>query len=577
MRYALIATLTTSALLSLDARAIDLLQVYKEALANDQVFAGARYTLEAGQEKTTQGRAGLLPTVGAGGSYIRNFQDSTASGIQTDRNSVTNSYRVDLTQPLFRWANWETYQQSKLSVAASEAQFAQAQQDLIVRVSQAYFDLLSAQDTLASLQAQKAATSEQLASAKRNFEVGTATITDTHEAQARFDLITAQEFAAANDVEIKRAALQQIIGKPPAALAVLKPGVKLDAPQPADPEKWITSAETQNYGVVGKQLAFEIAQREIKKNRAGHAPTLDFVASRSHSNQMGNSLTTAGNVANGSTVGLQWNLPLFAGFAVNSKVNEAIALAEFARTDFENTRRTAAQGARQAYSGVNSGLSQVKALEAAEVSSLSALDSNRLGYQVGVRINIDVLNAQQQLFATRRDLSKARYDTLVNGLKLKSAAGSLKEEDLVEINKLLVEASAIKPAAAAPAADKTAAKKVEPAATASDEVLGTVNQWAKAWSERDTKAYFAFYSPEFKGTNGGGRKTWEAQRRSRIEGKKKIDVKVEAPQVTIEGNTATVKFRQVYTAGRVKSSDDKVLRLVKQGQGWLITQESLAG
>jgi outer membrane protein len=427
-----------STLLSLDALAMDLLQVYKEALANDQVYAGARYSLEAGQEKPTQGRAGLLPAISASGSYTRNFQDLTSNGVTTDRNSATNSYRIELTQPLFRWANWEQYQQGKLSAAASEAQFALAQQDLILRVSQAYFDLLAAQDTLASLRAQKAATSEQLASAKRNFEVGTATITDTHEAQARYDLIVAQEFAAANDVEIKRAALQQIIGKPPGDLAILRAGVQLTPPQPGDPEKWIVNAETQNYGVVGKQLALEIAQREIKKNRAGHLPTLDFVASRTHNNQKGNSLTANDGLTNGNSVGVQWNLPLFAGFAVTSKVRESIALAEFARTDLENTRRSAAHGARQAYSGVNSGLSQVKALEAAEASSLLSLESNRLGYQVGVRINIDVLNAQQQLYATRRDLAKSRYDTLVNGLKLKSAAGTLKEEDLMDVNKLLI-------------------------------------------------------------------------------------------------------------------------------------------
>lgn len=581
MRYAPIATLVTSALLSLDALAIDLLQVYNEALANDQVYAGARYSLEAGQEKTTQGRAGLLPTLGAGGNYTRTTQNTTLGG---DRGSISNGYRIELTQPLFRWANWEQYQQGKLASAASEAQFAQAQQDLILRVSQAYFDLLAAQDTLTSLQAQKSATSEQLASAKRNFEVGTATITDTHEAQARFDLITAQEFAAANDVEIKRAALQQIIGKPPGQLATLRSGVQLTPPQPADPEKWISNAETQNYGVIGKQLQFEIAQRDIKKNRAGHLPTLDFVASRTHNNQMGSSLTTAGNVSNGNSVGVQWSLPLFAGFGVTSKVRESIALSEFARTDFENTRRTAAQGARQAYSGVHSGLSQIKALEAAEVSSLSSLESNRLGYQVGVRINIDVLNAQQQLFATRRDLAKARYDTLINGLKLKSAAGVLKEEDLQAVNQLLTEvqpAAPVKQQSSVPdaPADKKAAAKADASAAspAAGEVLATVDQWAKAWSARDAKTYLGFYSPDFKTADGSSRKKWEAQRRARIAGKKAIEVKVEAPQVTVDGNTATVKFRQVYIADRVKASDDKMLQLIKQGDAWQITKEGSAG
>jgi outer membrane protein len=438
MRNTFVATLITSALLSLDAHAIDLLQVYREALANDAVYASARATLSAGQERITQGRAGLLPTVGLGGSYNRTDADITAAGVAANRNFNSNGYTLSLSQPLFRWANWEVYQQGKLSVAASEAQFAQAQQDLIVRVSQAYFDVLSSQDALASVQAQKVAITEQLASAKRNFEVGTATITDTHEAQARFDLAVAQEFAGQNDLEIRRSALQQIIGKPAGELATLRPGVQLTGPQPAQIEQWVDTAEMQNYSVLVQQLNREIAQREISRVRAGHLPTVDLVASRTYSNQGRGTLNSpVGSVSDSNAIGVQWNIPLFAGFGVDSRVREVIALEERARADLENARRIAAQGARQAYLGVNSGLSQVRALEAAEVSSQSALESNRLGYQVGVRINIDVLNAQQQLFLTRRDLAKARYDTLVNGLRLKSAAGVLKEDDVLQVNSLL--------------------------------------------------------------------------------------------------------------------------------------------
>jgi outer membrane protein len=423
--------------LSLNAHAIDLLQVYKEALANDAQYASARASLAAGEERVTQGRAGLLPQVGVSGSYNRTGLDLTSSGVDSSRNFNSNGYTVALSQPLFRLANWETYQQGRLSAAVSEAQFAQAQQDLIVRVSQAYFDVLTAQDTLASVQANKTAITEQLASAKRNFEVGTATITDSQEAQARYDLAVAQEFAAQSDLEVKRAALQQVIGKPAGALATLRPGVALSLPEPAQMDQWVQSAEQQNYAVVGQQLALEIAQREIKRNRAGHYPTVDLVASRSHNNQSGSTLTATGSISNSNAVGVQWAIPIFSGFAVDSKVREAIALEDKARSDLETTRRTAAQGARQSFFGVTSGLAQVRALEAAEVSSQSALESNRLGYQVGVRINIDVLNAQQQLYTTRQNLAKARYDTIVNGLRLKSAAGTLKEDDLMQVNALL--------------------------------------------------------------------------------------------------------------------------------------------
>lgn len=437
MRKPVISTLIAGAFFSLNAYAIDLLQVYREALANDAPYASARAQLAAGQEKTVQGRAGLLPTIGVGGSHNRTDLEATSAGFTSNRDFTSRGYTVSLSQPLFRVANWEQYQQGRLSVAISEAQFAQAQQDLIVRVAQAYFDVLASQDALASVQAQKTAITEQLASAKRNFEVGTATITDTHEAQARFDLAVAQEFAAQNDLEIKRTALQQIIGKPAGELATLRPGTKINAPEPAIVDKWVQSAEEQNYGVLGQQFALEVAQREIKRNRAGHYPTLDLIASRNHNNQTGSTQSPTGSVSDSNTVGVQWNIPLFAGFAVDSRVREAIALEDKARSDLENARRVAAQAARQAFLGVNAGLAQVRALEAAEVSSQSALDSNRLGYQVGVRINIDVLNAQQQLYSTRKDLAKARYDTIVNGLRLKSAAGTLKEEDLAQVNALL--------------------------------------------------------------------------------------------------------------------------------------------
>jgi outer membrane protein len=438
MRTSLIASLIAGAFISLNAGATDLLQVYREALANDAQYASARAVLAAGQERAIQGRAGLLPSVGLSGNGSRSNSTTEASGIETSSPTFnTTGYTISLAQPLFRWANWETYQQGKLSVAASEAQFAQAQQDLILRVAQAYFDVLSAQDVLASVQSQKVAITEQLASAKRNFEVGTATITDTHEAQARYDLAVAQEFAAQNDLQIRSSALQQIIGRPSGELATLRPGVKLDAPEPAQVDQWVDSAEQRNFGVVGQQLTVEIARREISKSRAGHYPTVDLVASRNRNSPGFTSTAPGGLTATTNSVGVQVAIPLFSGYAVTSRVRETIALEERARADLENARRTAAQGARQAFGGVNAGLAQVRALEAAEISSQSALESNRLGYQVGVRINIDVLNAQQQLFTTRQNLSRARYDTVMNGLRLKSAAGTLKEEDLVMVNGLL--------------------------------------------------------------------------------------------------------------------------------------------
>lgn len=425
------------------AWAVDLLQVYRDAVANDPVIASARSQLQANQEKIIQGRSGLLPAVNLSGNYNKSEIDGSTSTSPTpiNRNVTTNGYSVALTQPLFRWANWETFEQSKLVQAQAEATYAQAQIDLITRVSQAYFDVLNAQDTLTVQEAQIKAIGEQLAQAKRNFEVGTSTIVDVNDAQARYDLAIATQIAAQNDLQVKRNALLQIIGKEPGNLASLKNGVTIQAPTPARMDDWTQIAEKQNYSVVQQQFGYEIAKRTTTINKAGHYPTVDFVASRGRTNSEGSTqLQVAGNSTsniNTTQYGIQVAIPLFAGFATQSKVRESLALEDKSLADLDNVRRTAVQSTRQAFLGVNNGLAQVRALEASERSSQTALESNQLGFQVGVKISIDVLNSQQQLFTTRRDLAKARYDALMNGLKLKAAAGVLKEEDLAEVNALL--------------------------------------------------------------------------------------------------------------------------------------------
>ena len=437
----LIAALLAGALLSAQTQAADLLQVYRDALLNDAKLSSARAAMTASQERLAQGRAGLLPQVNASGAYTRVNEDRTSAGVTTNSRGNTSEYRIALSQPLLNFANWESYQKEKLSAASSEARFEQAKQDLIVRAAQAYFDVLAAEDALETVRAQKRAIAEQLASAKRNFEVGTATITDTNEAQARFDLTVAQELAAQSDLNIKQGVLQQVIGRAVDTLATLRPGVQIKAPEPASIENWVVSAERQNFAVLSQQLSLEVAKREIKRTRAGHYPTVDLVASHNRRNNgvTGISGTTlnSGTSNESGNIGVQVSIPLFSGFAVQGRVREAIALEDKARFDLEEARRTAAQSARQSFLGVNSGLAQVKALEAAEISSQSALESNRLGYEVGVRINIDVLNAQQQLFATRSDLARARYDAILNGLRLKAATGTLTEEDVVQVNGLL--------------------------------------------------------------------------------------------------------------------------------------------
>lgn len=432
-----VALALAAGLTAAGAAAADLEQVYRDALAYDAALASARASREAGLEKLPQGRALLLPSLSVTGNTTWN--DLTLKHLNPDvsRGYNSNGWQAQLTQPLFRWQNWVQYKQGELQTTLSEAQYQLARQDLTLRAAQAYFDVLGAQDTLAAVSALYEANTQQLALARKSFEVGTVTITDVHEAQSRADLSSAQVIAAESDLAVKRHALLVLTGKEADTLKSLRKGVALSRPDPADIQSWVSAAEGSNLSVQAAQIAGEIAGREVERNRAGHLPTVDVVASYGNSataNALANFVNTD---IRSAVVALQMNVPVFQGGAVSSRVREAAALRDKAAADLDNARRTSAQNARQAYLGVTSGLAQVKAFEAAQVSSASALDANKLGYDVGVRINIDVLNAQSQLYDTRQKLAKARYDTLMAQLKLKAAAGSLVEDDIKAINALL--------------------------------------------------------------------------------------------------------------------------------------------
>ena len=415
----------------------DLLAVARAALANDAQFQSARAQREATSEKLPQARAGLLPNLTLNGTTQWNDVEISKP---VDRSTQYNSHNFgfQLTQPLFRWANWVQFEQGKLQVAAADAQLAQARQDTLLRAAQAYFDLLYAQDVLTSIIAQKTAASEQLELARKSFEVGTVTITDVHEAQSRFDLATAQEIAARSDIEVKRHALAVITGRAPDALRGLRSEVAFTLPEPARMEDWVDRAQTESLTVLAQLANQEIANREIERQRAGHYPTVDLVATYGQNKTV---ITFAGaplnNETTTGTVGVQVSVPLFQGLGQESRVRESAHLLDRARAEVDFARRNAAQQARQAWLGVANGIAQTAALRAAQVSSQSSLDANKLGYEVGVRINIDVLNAQQQLYVTRRDLAKARYDTLLAQLRLKAAAGQLAEPEIEAVNALL--------------------------------------------------------------------------------------------------------------------------------------------
>ena len=425
----------------LPAHAQDLLRIYRDAKSYDAQYASARYALQAGLEKLPQGRALLLPTLNATVGDTTNHLGLEPYGqnpvFRSARPFYNHNYQLTFAQPIFRPQNWAQSDQGEQQVRQAEATFGQAAQDLIVRTAQAYFDVLAAQDTLALVQAQKVAISEQLAQAKRNFEVGTATITDTHEAQARYDLAVSQEIAAQSDLEAKRKALSQITGKDYPSLRPLRAQVTLSSPTPANVDEWVALTQKQAYPVAIQEAAMQIANLQTKFAHAGHYPTVDLVASYGQTWQTGSTLTATSSQINVGSVGLQLAVPIYQGGAISSREREAAANYEKSKQDLENARRTSVLQTQQSFLAVINGVAQVKALEQALVSSQSALDSNKLGYEVGVRINIDVLNAQQQLFSTRRDLAVARYNTITAHLRLKAAAGSLREEDLEEVNRAL--------------------------------------------------------------------------------------------------------------------------------------------
>jgi len=452
------------------AQVLDLLGAFRDAAQNDPTYNAAKAAMLAGKETFWQGLSVLLPQANATWSTNKNNVDYKNNSYPNREYSNTG-WTVRLSQPLLNWGKFETFRQGDLNSQLVKAQFAAAEQDLVLRVTQAYFNVLTSIDNLDLYRNKKVLISEQLEQAKRNFEVGTATITDTNEAQSRYDLVVAQELAANADLAIKRSALEQIIGHEVNEIKTLNTTAKIDSvvtekkakgkrssasvakttkapskanlavaiPMPAGQtmEDWVNQAEEVSYGVLSSQLALDIAQSSLRGAIAAHAPSVDLVGSRGYTNQVGASGPIGSSQYFNNQVGVQVTIPLFAGGYTQSVVRQNAELVNQAKANFELARRTVIQNTRQAFLGFNNGLAQVKAYEAAEVSAISSLESNKLGYEVGVRINIDVLNAQDQLFTTRASLYKSRYDTIISGLTLKAQAAVLSDEDLQSVNALL--------------------------------------------------------------------------------------------------------------------------------------------
>lgn len=413
----------------------DLLTLYRLALENDSQWAAAKAQYQAAIEREPQARSTLLPNLNALGRANQYTYDIRPQ----DFNNSFSDYGVglSLTVPVYRPQNWELLEQAKISVLQAETVLAQARQDLALRVTTAYFNVLTAIDEITALEAQKEAALQNLAQAKREFEVGTKTIVDANEAQARHDQIVAQLQVAVGTLIIRRSELTAIVGRDPEVPAALADDPKLALPQPNEVDSWVKSAEDASFGVQIARASSEIATREIQRARDGFKPTVDLVAGVNYNRFNGTQTTDSRFNTTTSNIGLQLTVPVYTGGLTQSRVREALALQEKSLSDLETARRSAANAARAAFTGVNFGLSTVQALESAERSARTQLESTQVGYRVGVRILLDVLNATTQLASTQRDLKRARYVFLQSGLSLKAAVGALTEDDLKAVNALL--------------------------------------------------------------------------------------------------------------------------------------------
>ena len=406
-----------------------LADIHRLAQQHDAAFAAARQSHRAGLERLPLARAAILPSVALTANLSRNQTDTSVSP------AVSYSpygYTLSLTQPLYAPGVWAGVEQGRLQAEQAGIALRRAEQDLILRTAQAYFEVLKTESALTVVKAQQAAIAEQLAQARLGFEVGVATITDSHEAQARFDLTRAQEIEAANAVEVRRRALEKIIQSPLPALAVWSavstpPGVG-DKPL----TEWIRQAEATSPPVRLAQIDEQIAREGVGRVRADDRPKVNLSASFSDSRNTYLSTGTIDTQAAKLGVDLTW--PLYDGGRTDAGLREAQAGLDKARSDLEERRRQAGLEAREAYLGLVAGLARVKALEAAVQSSQLQIQSTRTGLEVGIRTRVDVLNAQQQLAAASRDLDAARYDLLLTGLKLKAAVGDLTEADLTAVD-----------------------------------------------------------------------------------------------------------------------------------------------
>jgi outer membrane protein len=450
-------------------QAADLLSVYERALQNDPQIREADANRLASRESKPQAVAALLPQFNASGSYANEEQEVARTALINSDPSDPNSplvprtitseprgdlrrYDLTLTQSLFRWDQWAALRRADAQVAQAEADYQAAQQDLILRTSQRYFDVLAAQDTVDAAQATLEAFSRQLEQADKRFEVGLIAITDVQEARAAHDQAAAAVIQAKRALATAVELLRELTGESFDSLAAPIDDLPLEAPSPADEEQWVTSALDQNLRVVSARLATDIAKQDVSVARSGHLPSIDIVVSRQDQDFQGTQVgrnavgavtprSPADETQKTDSIGVQVTVPIYSGGATSSRVRQRVYLHRAARERLERTNRETERAARDAYLGVLSEMSRVRASKQALESSRTALQATEAGFEVGTRTTVDVLQSRRQLFDAQTTYSRSRYDYILNVLQLQLATGTLDRTDLEKINAFLKERS----------------------------------------------------------------------------------------------------------------------------------------
>ncbi|MBT5216025.1 MAG: TolC family outer membrane protein [Gammaproteobacteria bacterium] len=436
----------------LTGNATSLIDVFEDALVNDPLLKEALANKEAISESRPQARSLLLPQINASGSYSDSdingrstFQQKTSIGTVTNttgflQESETTQWDVSIRQTIFDFGAWMNLKKANKTVAQAEIDYLAAEQQLMVRVATAYFNVLAAQDTLESEQAARQAIEKQLDQSRKRFDVGLIAITDVQEAQAAYDQSIANEITAKRNLATSKESLRAITDNYPSNLLKPDDGLPLIMPNPQSETDWVNTSLEQNLSFLSAQLGTEIARSEVKVQRSGHFPTIGVQAQKRDTNSDSFRSDSGGDFNPADTeninegIGVQVNIPIFSGGQTSSRVRQAVARHRASKEKLERVGRETTRNARDSYLGVISGIATVKALQQSVKSSAIALQATEAGYEVGTRTTVDVLDARRRLYSSQRNLAISKYDYLKNIIQLKQAAGTLSKDDLIQIN-----------------------------------------------------------------------------------------------------------------------------------------------